>query len=340
MATILIVDDHELNRKLVVNLLTPQGHRLLQAGDGAEALERMRSDPCDLVVTDVLMPVIDGFEFVRRVRADPNTAATRVMFYTAHYPERQALDLAEACGVDRVLTKPCPAQQFLDAVDALLRADAIPRRPLPPAFDEEHLRLVTDKLSQKTGLARLANERLVVLVAANLQLASERDPALLIAQVCNAARSLVGATLAAAAAGAAPDAQARHFAVSSADPRAALAVERPLLAAGIPGAVMRERRPRRLARQDAAAGLPAGYPPFRSLLCAPLTSPTRAYGWICATDRVDGGEFSETDEQLLVMLAALGGRIYENGSLYADLRQHAARLELELAQSRRHEGTT
>jgi len=121
MATILVVDDHELNRKLLVTVLASEGHRLLQAADGAEALERLRAEKCDLVVTDSLMPVMDGFELARRVRETPDTARTKLMLYTAHTQERQALDLAAACGIDRVLSKPCAMQQVLDAINELLR---------------------------------------------------------------------------------------------------------------------------------------------------------------------------------------------------------------------------
>ncbi len=90
MATILIVDDRLANREFLVTLLGYAGHRLLQAADGAEALAIVRAEHPDLVIADILMPTMDGYEFVRRIRADPAIAATPVIFYTAHYHEREA----------------------------------------------------------------------------------------------------------------------------------------------------------------------------------------------------------------------------------------------------------
>src|SRR5258708_7919376 len=121
MAKVLIADDTLINRQFLTTLLGYGGHELLEACDGAEALDRVRAQRPDLVITDVLMPVMDGYEFVRRLRADSNVAATPVIFYTASYHEREALVLAESCGVawvlikaaerdrDQLLTRFCPA---------------------------------------------------------------------------------------------------------------------------------------------------------------------------------------------------------------------------------------
>jgi len=70
----LIVDDLTANRTLFVTLLRHQGHRLLEASDGSEALAAIQADRPDLVITDVLMPVMDGYEFVRQLRLDPATS--------------------------------------------------------------------------------------------------------------------------------------------------------------------------------------------------------------------------------------------------------------------------
>jgi CheY-like chemotaxis protein len=103
MSTILIVDDRPTNRELLMTLLGYGGHRLMEAGDGAEALALMRAERPDLVITDILMPTMDGFEFVQQLRADPALAATPVVFYTATYRAQEARILAQACGVEHVL---------------------------------------------------------------------------------------------------------------------------------------------------------------------------------------------------------------------------------------------
>jgi hypothetical protein len=96
------------------------------------------------------------------------------------------------------LVKPCPAPQFLQAVaDGLRGAAVTAAAPAPEAgFDTEHLRLLTDKLSEKADALRAANGRLAALTNLNLQMASERDPEELLAGVCAGARELLGARFA------------------------------------------------------------------------------------------------------------------------------------------------
>ena len=78
MATILIVDDRSSNRQFLTTLLGYGGHRLLEAVNGAQALEIARVERPDLVITDILMPTMDGFEFTQRLRSDSELAATPV----------------------------------------------------------------------------------------------------------------------------------------------------------------------------------------------------------------------------------------------------------------------
>jgi diguanylate cyclase (GGDEF)-like protein/PAS domain S-box-containing protein len=120
VATILIVDDRPSNRQFLTTLLGYGGHRLLEAGEGAAALALVRSDRPDLIITDILMPTMDGYEFVQHVRADPDVAPTPVIFYTATYSAPQAEKLAKTCGVYKVLSKPCEPEEILAAVNQAL----------------------------------------------------------------------------------------------------------------------------------------------------------------------------------------------------------------------------
>ena len=124
MATILIVDDLSTNRKFLVTLLRHQGHRLLEAADGREGLAVVHAERPDLVITDVLMPVMDGYEFVRQLRLESRRpAAIPVVFYTAHYGEREARALALSSGVAYVLTKPAESAEVLRIVDRVLAGE-------------------------------------------------------------------------------------------------------------------------------------------------------------------------------------------------------------------------
>ncbi len=115
MANILVVDDRATNRDYLVTLLGYANHQLLEAVDGAEAIEIVQRERPDLVICDVLMPRMDGFEFVRRLRSEPAVADTKVVFFSASYLEEDARRLAEAGGVLEVLTKPSPPEEILRA---------------------------------------------------------------------------------------------------------------------------------------------------------------------------------------------------------------------------------
>ncbi|HKV40226.1 MAG TPA: response regulator, partial [Blastocatellia bacterium] len=121
MAKILVVDDQPFNRKLFVSLLGHEDHLLFEASDGVEALKLARDEHPDLIISDILMPTMDGFEFVHRLRADPAIATTRVIFTTASYLDREARTIAEACGVSVVLTRPCELETIRRTVETALR---------------------------------------------------------------------------------------------------------------------------------------------------------------------------------------------------------------------------
>ena len=120
MARILVVDDRPTNRQLLCALLRYHGHELIEAGNGALALDSLRRDAPDLVITDIMMPVMDGYEFTRQVRADPKIAATPIIFYTATFRAPEARTMAAICNVKTVLPKPCDPQALLYAVNTAL----------------------------------------------------------------------------------------------------------------------------------------------------------------------------------------------------------------------------
>src|SRR5690348_12091640 len=97
MAKILIVDDRCENREFLIALLTYSQHQLLEASDGADALALLRRELPDLMITDIMMPTMDGYELVRLLRSEPAIANTKVIFSTAHYLGREAQNLASEC---------------------------------------------------------------------------------------------------------------------------------------------------------------------------------------------------------------------------------------------------
>src|SRR5512134_492982 len=128
MATILIVDTNPADRRAYTTLLGNFGHRLLEASDGAQALEVARSELPDLVISDILMPHIDGFTMVRRLHAEPLLAGVPVIFQTVSYLEPEIQRLAQASGVKHVLAKPADPQEILRAINETIKRPTAPSR--------------------------------------------------------------------------------------------------------------------------------------------------------------------------------------------------------------------
>ena len=149
MATILVVDDYPDNRELMVALLSDHGHTMLEARDGAQGMQIAEVQHPDLVITDLVMPVMDGYDLVRDLRADPGLAATRVIFCSANFLLDEVRPVAAALGVHHIVSKPIELESLLVAVDAALTAAAASVPALPEEFHEKHLRLVSAKLAEK-----------------------------------------------------------------------------------------------------------------------------------------------------------------------------------------------
>jgi PAS domain S-box-containing protein/diguanylate cyclase (GGDEF)-like protein len=338
MAKILVVDDLPANRALVVTMIGHGGHQALEAADGAEALAMVQTHRPDLVISDILMPTMDGYEFVRQLRADALLSSTQVIFCSAHYLDEDARSLALACGVAQVLVKPCEPEQISAAIEhALAQVPPQPFRPLEHSFQTRHLQLMTDKLTGNVAELEAMNRRLAALTDLNLQLASERDTQVLLGNVCRGARELVGAGYAVLCV-VRKQGDAPIVCTSGIDPALGARLTPPVVSHGLLGQLRAARRPQRMAHlggEPSEIGLPAGYPPVRSALMAPITSLSFSYGWICLANKEGGDEFSADDEKILAILGAQVGRIYENGSLYLEIQKHAERLQVEVLERQR-----
>src|SRR3989344_1781505 len=338
MAKILVVDDLPANRALVVTLIGHSGHQALEAADGAEALALVRAERPDLVISDILMPTMDGYEFVRQLRTDHQLAATQVIFYSAHYREQEARNLALACGVTQVLVKPCEPQDITSAIEqALSQVPPQPFHPMGHSFQTRHLQLMTDKLTGNVAELEAMNRRLAALTDLNLQLASERDPQVLLANVCRGARELVGAQYAVLCV-VRKQSDASIVCTSGIEPALCGLLDLPVVSHGLLGQLRAARRSERLVNESGAPsdiGLPAGYPPLHTGLIAPITSLSFSYGWICLANKQGEDAFTADDEKILAALGAQVGRIYENGSLYIEIQKHAEQLQVEVFEPQR-----
>lgn len=153
MGTVLVLDDRPEDRELMTQLLRYAGHTAVEAASGELALELARERRPELIITDILMPAMSGYEFVRRLREDPEVGGTPVIFCTANYLEEEVRDLAASCGVSRFIPKPCSPEVVLATVaEALAEAGPTPPvSPPGPEFEREQLRVINDKLVQKVA---------------------------------------------------------------------------------------------------------------------------------------------------------------------------------------------
>src|SRR5437879_12406187 len=124
MKTILIVDDRADNCAVLIAMLAHRGYRLIEAESGEQALKIVQEQSPDLVIADVLMPKMDGYEFVRKLRLDSKIADTAIVFYTASYIEKESRQLAEACGVHHIIVKPAEPEDVFKIVHDVLATGA------------------------------------------------------------------------------------------------------------------------------------------------------------------------------------------------------------------------
>jgi len=116
---ILVVEDQEDNRRILRDLLTSVGFQVLEAEDGAQGIAAAEAQRPDLILMDIQMPVMDGYEATRRLKADPALTAIPVIVVTS-YALSGDEEKARAAGCDDYITKPYSPRQLLAKVKAYL----------------------------------------------------------------------------------------------------------------------------------------------------------------------------------------------------------------------------
>jgi len=125
MTRVLIVDDEPESRTRLRTLLQAQGHAVTEASNGLDALARARQQPPDLVISDILMPQMDGFALCRASRADPALSHAPFVFYTGTYATAKDIALARRLGASRFLVKSMAAEEVIRAITDALRSEAV-----------------------------------------------------------------------------------------------------------------------------------------------------------------------------------------------------------------------
>jgi diguanylate cyclase (GGDEF)-like protein len=331
MSRVLVIDDHPWDRALLVTVLGHAGYHVVEAHDGREGLALLERAAFDLVICDVLMPTMDGYEFVRALRAHPNHGAQKVVFYTSTFHEREARSLADSLSVTAILTKPSEPERILRTVTAALGSSMTVGAEPDLGFEQKHARLLNDKLLQKFEELDQANGRLNALTELSLNLASEHDPQRLLEHFCRGARELLEARRAVLVVRDRYNDEdqyriTRGFTQSEEDALMPDGID-----VGVLGEVMRQRSTLHIVSADHCDNAALiRMPPWREALLAPFASLSEVYGWILLMDRVVPADYSIAEAQLLTAHAAHAGRIYENGSLNYRLKRQIGRLEDEI----------
>lgn len=297
MATVLIVDDREVNRDLVATVLGYHGHQTLEAESGPDALDILQAERPDLLIVDVLMPGMDGYELARAIRADQATRDLPVVFYTANYVEEEIRQIASAVGVDRIVTKSGDLSELLDAINDTLGTTPIPSEPVQDAeFDREHLRVVNAKLIEKIGELEEA-ARLHQMVDAIVSVGDDLSLPAMLQRIAAAAHALVSAG---------------HTSLVTIGGEG-----RPPECVHVGGDHAFAHRVEALAavRADELAAL--GY------LVVPISIGDGLFGNLLLL-RADGRDFTESDSALLHTLARAAGVAIANSQLYDDARRRQA----------------
>jgi signal transduction histidine kinase/CheY-like chemotaxis protein len=311
--TILVAEDDPEARELLI-LLLGGGYQILEAADGLEAFNILSRSAPDLLITDIVMPRMDGYELVRKVRQDERTAGIPVIFCSASYHEREVREMARSLGVLNTLAKPYDFEVVRAVVAAALatRVPAIPEEEAISGAAAECL--------------RGAQERLNAMVAFSRRLFAEKDGNGIARCASDAAREILLAQCAHVFVG--QQGQAGESSVASGLGEGEL---KRLLSSQM------YRQLRSVVEEGGSAMFPMSSAEsaietvqsnpgdFVSMLGMPIASATHTYGHLCLLNRIGLAAFTEEDLGIARAIAAQVAVAYENAVRRRELESEVAR---------------
>ena len=167
MKRILIVDDHEENRYILEQLLNAHQKKVTSATNGREALEKAYENPPDLIISDILMPIMDGYSLCKIWKSDERLKHIPFVFYTATYTDTQDEEFALKLGADRFIIKPQEPHIFIELLrdfisEELPNHSTAGQRPLGSEMEyfRQYNEILFNKLEKKMVDLEYVNERL------------------------------------------------------------------------------------------------------------------------------------------------------------------------------------
>jgi len=159
---ILIVDDKKENLYLLERILKKMGNEVVMAENGEQALEKLNSDNIKMVISDILMPVMDGFQLCKAVKSNKKFNDILFVFYTATYIEKEDEEFALDLGANKFIRKPLKPEKFLEIIKNLIQKTEISQvKPSKPIIKEEKeiLKLYSERLIHKLEQKILSLEK-------------------------------------------------------------------------------------------------------------------------------------------------------------------------------------
>lgn len=162
---ILVIDDEEACRTTFASCLERADYRVLTASAGTSALEILEAETPDLVLVDALMPEMDGYELVRKLRTTPRLAGLPVIMCSGAFTEDEGTELARRCGISRFLSKASVPAVLVESVGAVLQESAESTATgADERFDSDYKQLLSKNLREKVGVLEQSEAQLSLLL--------------------------------------------------------------------------------------------------------------------------------------------------------------------------------
>ncbi|MBU7044862.1 MAG: response regulator [Theionarchaea archaeon] len=157
--TFLIVDDTPKNVMILEKVFTAEGYTVLTAPHGKAALEILKDSKVDLIISDIAMPVMDGYRFCYEAMQDPEMRDIHFIFYSSHYSNEDEVDFGLTLGAERYLVRPLAVKELVKLVKEVLRHEKKPVHPMKwEEFSPLHDRLLTSKIVEIAPQAEPFND--------------------------------------------------------------------------------------------------------------------------------------------------------------------------------------
>ncbi|MCD4811176.1 response regulator [bacterium] len=159
---ILIVDDLEVNLELLEARLEGNGYEVTIARNGIEALEILKTDSFDMIISDILMPKMDGYQLCRECKKDDTLRKIPFVFYTATYTDKKDEEFALSLGVDRFIVKPMESKRFVEIIEGVLKnhkKGLLTSSEIPVEEEDIYLKEYNERLINKLEKKMLDLER-------------------------------------------------------------------------------------------------------------------------------------------------------------------------------------